>query len=73
MNLIDLEAFVSVVDHGSMWLPRRAAPYPIGSHAESPESRGYVGVLLLDRQTRPLQPTLADGRPTSLQGQCSAL
>jgi DNA-binding transcriptional LysR family regulator len=64
MNLIDLEAFVAVVDHGSV-----VAASAILHLTQSAVSRRIqhledaLGVPLLDRQNRPLQPTQA-GRET---------
>jgi DNA-binding transcriptional LysR family regulator len=64
MNLIDLEAFVAVVDHGSV-----VAASAILHLTQSAVSRRIqhledaLGVPLLDRQNRPLQPTRA-GRET---------
>lgn len=64
MNLIDLEAFVAVVDHGSivaasavLHLTQSAVTRRI-QHLED-----ALGFPLLDRQNRPLQPTRA-GRET---------
>lgn len=64
MNLIDLEAFVAVVDHGSvvaasaiLHLTQSAVTRRIQNLEDS------LGVQLLDRQNRPLQPTRA-GRET---------
>jgi DNA-binding transcriptional LysR family regulator len=64
MNLIDLEAFVAVVDHGSvvaasavLHLTQSAVTRRIQNLEDS------LGVPLLDRQNRPLQPTRA-GRET---------
>lgn len=64
MNLIDLEAFVAVVDHGSivaasaiLHLTQSAVTRRIQNLEE------VLGVPLLDRQSRPLQPTRA-GRET---------
>ena len=60
MNLIDLEAFVSVVDHGSivaaashLHLTQSAVTRRIQNLEES------LGTSLLDRQTRPMLPTRA--------------
>ena len=60
MNLIDLEAFVAVVDHGSvvaasavLHLTQSAVTRRIQNLEDS------LGVPLLDRQNRPLQPTRA--------------
>ena len=60
MNLIDLEAFVSVLDHGSivaaaagLHLTQSAVTRRIQNLEET------LGVSLLDRETRPLQPTPA--------------
>ncbi|WP_213806123.1 LysR family transcriptional regulator [Granulicella sp. dw_53] len=60
MNLIDLEAFVSVVDHGSivgasvaLHLTQSAVTRRIQSLED------VLNVSLLNRQTRPLQPTPA--------------
>jgi DNA-binding transcriptional LysR family regulator len=64
MNLIDLEAFVAVVDHGSV-----VAASAILHLTQSAVTRRVqnledaLGVPLLDRQNRPLQPTRA-GRET---------
>src|SRR5271167_4237868 len=64
MNLIDLEAFVAVVDHGSivaasavLHLTQSAVTRRIQNLEDA------LGVPLLDRQSRPLQPTRA-GRET---------
>ena len=64
MNLIDLEAFVAVVDHGSvvaasavLHLTQSAVTRRIQNLEDS------LGVPLLDRQNRPLRPTRA-GRET---------
>ena len=64
MNLIDLEAFVAVVDHGSivaasavLHLTQSAVTRRIQNLEDS------LGIPLLDRQNRPLQPTRA-GRET---------
>src|SRR5260370_35100689 len=60
MNLIDLEAFVSVVDHGS--IVAAAASLHLTQSAVTrrvPSLEDPVGVSLLDRQTKPLKPTLA--------------
>jgi DNA-binding transcriptional LysR family regulator len=60
MNLTDLEAFVAVVDHGSvvaaatrLHLTQSAVTRRIQNLEE------VLGVPLLDRQTRPVQPTKA--------------
>lgn len=60
MNLIDLETFVAVVDHGSvvaasaiLHLTQSAVTRRIQSLED------VLGVPLLDRQNRPLQPTAA--------------
>jgi DNA-binding transcriptional LysR family regulator len=60
MNLIDLEAFVSVVDHGSivaaashLHLTQSAVTRRIQNLEEA------LGTSLLDRQTRPMLPTRA--------------
>lgn len=60
MNLIDLEAFVSVVDHGSivaasahLHLTQSAVTRRIQNLEDA------LGTPLLDRQTRPVQPTRA--------------
>jgi DNA-binding transcriptional LysR family regulator len=60
MNLIDLEAFVSVLDHGSivaasahLHLTQSAVTRRIQNLEDT------LGTPLLDRQTRPLQPTRA--------------
>ena len=60
MNLIDLEAFVSVVDHGS--IVAAAAALHLTQSAVTRRVQNLedaLGSPLLDRQTRPLQPTLA--------------
>ncbi len=60
MNLIDLEAFVSVVDHGS--IVAAAAGLHLTQSAVTRRIQNLEDVLgtpLLDRQTRPLQPTRA--------------
>lgn len=60
MNLIDLEAFVSVVDHGS--IVAAAAALHLTQSAVTRRIQNLedvLGVPLLDRQIRPLQPTLA--------------
>src|SRR5260370_25592845 len=64
MNLIDREAFVAVVDHGSvvaasavLHLTQSAVTRRIQNLEDA------LGVPLLDRQNRPLQPTQA-GRET---------
>ena len=64
MNLIDLEAFVSVVDHGSV--VSAAAGLHLTQSAVTRRIQNLedaLGTPLLDRQTRPLQPTRA-GRET---------
>ena len=64
MNLIDLEAFVSVVDRGS--IVAAAAHLHLTQSAVTRRIQNLEDVLgspLLDRQTRPLQPTRA-GRET---------
>jgi DNA-binding transcriptional LysR family regulator len=64
MNLIDLEAFVSVVDRGSV--VAAAAYLHLTQSAVTRRIQNLEDVLgspLLDRQTRPLQPTRA-GRET---------
>src|SRR6202167_538247 len=64
MNLIDLEAFVSVVDHGSV--VAAAAGLHLTQSAVTRRIQNLedaLGTPLLDRQTRPLQPTRA-GRET---------
>lgn len=64
MNLIDLEAFVSVVDHGSIVAAAAALHLTQSAVTRRIQSlEDTLGVSLLDRQTRPLQPTLA-GRET---------
>jgi DNA-binding transcriptional LysR family regulator len=58
MNLIDLEAFVSVVDRGS--IVAAAAQLHLTQSAVTRRIQNLEDVLglpLLDRQTRPLQPT----------------
>jgi DNA-binding transcriptional LysR family regulator len=63
MNLIDLEAFVSV-DHGSIVAAAAALHLTQSAVTRRVQSlEDMLGVSLLDRQTRPLQPTLA-GRET---------
>jgi DNA-binding transcriptional LysR family regulator len=60
MNLIDLEAFISVVDHGS--IVAAAAALHLTQSAVTRRVQNLedaLGVPLLDRQTRPLQPTPA--------------
>ena len=60
MNLIDLEAFVSVVDHGSV--VAAAAGLHLTQSAVTRRIQNLedaLGMPLLDRQTRPLQPTRA--------------
>jgi DNA-binding transcriptional LysR family regulator len=60
MNLIDLEAFVSVVDRGS--IVAAAAVLHLTQSAVTRRVQNLeetLGVALLDRQTKPLQPTLA--------------
>jgi DNA-binding transcriptional LysR family regulator len=60
MNLIDLEAFVSVVDHGSV--VAAAAGLHLTQSAVTRRIQNLEDVLgtpLLDRHTRPLQPTRA--------------
>ena len=64
MNLIDLEAFVSVVDRGS--IVAAAAHLHLTQSAVTRRIQNLedaLGSPLLDRQTRPLQPTRA-GRET---------
>src|SRR5260370_1978540 len=64
MNLIDLEAFVSVVDHGSIVAAAAALHLTQSAVTRRVQSlEDMLGASLLDRQTRPLQPTLA-GRET---------
>jgi len=58
MNLIDLEAFVSVVDRGS--IVAAAAGLHLTQSAVTRRIQNLqdaLGTPLLDRQTRPLQPT----------------
>src|ERR1700726_1823495 len=60
MNLIDLEAFVSVVEHGSV--VAAAAGLHLTQSAVTRRIQNLEDVLgmpLLDRKTRPLQPTRA--------------
>jgi DNA-binding transcriptional LysR family regulator len=60
MNLIDLEAFVSVVDHGSV--VAAAAGLHLTQSAVTRRIQNLedaLGTPLLDRHTRPLQPTHA--------------
>jgi len=64
MNLIDLEAFVSVVDHGS--IVAAAAQLHLTQSAVTRRIQNLedaLGSPLLDRQTRPVQPTRS-GRET---------
>ncbi len=64
MNLIELEAFVSVVDHGSIVAAAAALHLTQSAVTRRGQSlEDALGVSLLDRQTRPMQPTLA-GRET---------
>ena len=60
MNLIDLEAFVSVMDHGS--IVAAAAGLHLTQSAVTRRIQNLedaLGTPLLDRQTRPVQPTRA--------------
>jgi DNA-binding transcriptional LysR family regulator len=60
MNLIDLEAFVSVVDHGS--IVRAATALHLTQSAVTRRVQNLedaLGVPLLDRLSRPLKPTSA--------------
>ena len=60
MNLIDLEAFVSVVDHGS--IVAAAAGLHLTQSAVTRRIQNLedaLGTSLLDRQTRPMLPTRA--------------
>lgn len=60
MNLIDLDAFVAVVDHGS--IVAAAAALHLTQSAVTRRVQNLedaLGTPLLDRQTRPLQPTRA--------------
>jgi DNA-binding transcriptional LysR family regulator len=60
VNLIDLEAFVSVVDRGS--IVAAAAALHLTQSAVTRRVQNLeetLGVSLLDRHTKPLQPTLA--------------
>src|SRR5271169_6557032 len=60
MNLIDLEAFVSVVDHGSV--VAAAAGLHLTQSAVTRRIQNLedmLGTPLLDRRMRPLQPTRA--------------
>jgi DNA-binding transcriptional LysR family regulator len=60
VNLIDLEAFVSVVDHGS--IVAAAATLHLTQSAVTRRIQNLedtLGIPLLDRETRPLQPTPA--------------
>jgi DNA-binding transcriptional LysR family regulator len=60
MNLIDLEAFVSVVDHGSV--VAAAAGLHLTQSAVTRRIQNLedaLGMPLLDRQTRPMRPTRA--------------
>src|SRR5258708_12464165 len=64
MNLIELEAFVSVVDHGSIVAAAAALHLTHSAVTRRVQNlEDALGVSLLDRQTRPMQPTLA-GRET---------
>ena len=60
MNFTDLEAFVSVLDHGSIVGASTAlhlTPSAVSRRIQNLED--VLGVPLLDRQMRPLQPTRA--------------
>jgi DNA-binding transcriptional LysR family regulator len=60
MNLIDLEAFVSVVDHGSIVAAAAALHLTQSAVTRRVQSlENALGSPLLDRQVRPLQPTPA--------------
>jgi DNA-binding transcriptional LysR family regulator len=60
MNLIDLEAFVSVVDHGSIIAAAAALHLTQSAVTRRVQNlEDALGSRLLDRQVRPLQPTLA--------------
>lgn len=60
MNLADLEAFVSVVDHGSIMAASAALHLTQSAVTRRVQNlEDALGVPLLDRQTRPLQPTRA--------------
>ena len=60
MNLADLEAFVSVVDHGSIIAASAALHLTQSAVTRRIQNlEDALGVPLLDRQTRPLQPTRA--------------
>jgi DNA-binding transcriptional LysR family regulator len=64
MNLIDLEAFVSVVDHGSIVAAAAALHLTQSAVTRRVQNlEDMLGVPLLDRQTRPMQPTVT-GRET---------
>ena len=64
MNLIDLEAFVAVVDHGSVVAASAALHLTQSAVTRRIQNlEDALGVPLLDRQNRPLQPTRA-GRET---------
>jgi len=65
MNLIDLEAFVSVVDRGS--IVAAAAGLHLTQSAVTRRIQNLedaLGTPLLDRQTRPLQPLAPDRKRT---------
>jgi DNA-binding transcriptional LysR family regulator len=60
MNLIDLEAFVSVVDHGSVVAASAALRLTQSAVTRRVQNlEDALGTPLLDLQTRPLQPTLS--------------
>src|SRR5260370_39511384 len=64
MHLIDLEAFVCVVDHGAIVAAAAALQLTQSAVTRRVQSlEDMLGVSLLDRQTRPLQATLV-GRET---------
>lgn len=60
MNLTDLEAFVSVLDHGSIVAASAALHLTQSAVTRRIQNlEDVLGVRLLDRNTRPLQPTRA--------------
>jgi DNA-binding transcriptional LysR family regulator len=71
MNLIDLEAFVSVMDRGS--IVAAAAHLHLTQSAVTRRIQNLEDVLglpLLDRQTRPCSRLALGRRLTSSQGRC---
>jgi DNA-binding transcriptional LysR family regulator len=60
VNLIDLEAFVSVVDHGSIVAAAAALHFTQSAVTRRVQNlEDAIGLSLLDRGARPLRPTLA--------------